>query len=64
MPEACSAPVFVSGNGSTVLIAVLYEIEPQVWCSDWDDLENATHKRQVIFDIDSFDVDGHIVIGA
>ena len=63
MPKACSAPVFVSGHGNIVLIAALYEIEPQIWRRDWDDLENAAHKRQVIFDIDSFDVDGHVVIG-
>ena len=63
IPKACSAPVFVSGHGNTVLIAALYEIEPQVWRRNWDDLENAAHKRKVIFDIDFFDVDGHVVIG-
>ena len=52
IPKACSASVFVSGHGNTVLIATLYEIEPQIWRRDWDDLENAAHKRQVIFDID------------
>ena len=63
LPKACSAPVFVSGHGNTVLIAALYEIEPQVRCRDRDHLENAAHKRQVIFDIDFLDVDRHIVIG-
>ena len=62
MVEAGRPTVLVASDGDIVLVISLDEVDPQVRCGDGDDLEDAAHERQVVFDIYLIGLDGHVPI--